>query len=53
VGHPNASSGRLSGLQEVFANEVTDEEGSAGQNQSLNQQNVRSFDTAKDWRRGF
>jgi ADP-ribosyl-[dinitrogen reductase] hydrolase len=47
------ASGRLSRVQEVFANEVANEEGCAGQNQSPCKRNVRSFDTTRLWRDGF
>ena len=49
MGQPNAPSARLSGVQEVFANEVVGEEGSIGQNQSPSVRNVVSFDPSGLW----
>jgi hypothetical protein len=53
VGDTNASPGRLSGVQEVFTDEIADEEGGTGQNQSPGQRNVRRLGTLRFWRRGF
>jgi len=47
-GYTNVLPGE-SGVQEEFANEVVDEQGSVGQKQSPSQRNVRSFDTASFW----